>query len=164
MTVPLDAHAVPDAVIVAFGNSRERARSALQRHGLRALRSRVEVLAALYDTPPPGHLTVAVLAARSGDSPGGPTDPDAVRRIVETLTGKGLLHRLDAPGRSSSFGVADRPHHHAVCPECGGVSEIPAATLSARLKSGGGRAMFALASTGSLTLHERCRACAGVSR
>lgn len=75
-----------------------------------------------------GHLAAADVHARLVDAH--PTlNLSTVHRTLVTLADSGLIHVLAQPGQAR-YGLADQPHHHAVCAGCGRTSEVPAADLA----------------------------------
>ena len=96
--------------------------------GMRRTEARAAVLDALLVTP---HQSVNDLPARVA-ARGIPVDLSSVHRIVEAFVSVGLVHALPTVD-GSTYGLADRPHHHAICTSCGRIQEIPAPQLSAAL-------------------------------
>jgi Fe2+ or Zn2+ uptake regulation protein len=86
------------------------------------------VLDALLAT---SHQSINDLHARVA-ARGIPVDLSSVHRIVEAFVSVGLVHALPTVD-GSTYGLADRPHHHAICTRCGRLQEIPAPQLSAAL-------------------------------
>jgi Fe2+ or Zn2+ uptake regulation protein len=80
------------------------------------------VLETLLDQP--GHLSALqiheVIAARLPQ-----IDRSTVHRVLLALADEGVVHMLGHHGQTR-YGMADQPHHHAVCAACGQVAEIPA--------------------------------------
>lgn len=46
-------------------------------------------------------------------------------RTVTTLVDVDVLHRIAFTEKATSYGLATRAHHHALCSRCGQVSDIP---------------------------------------
>jgi Fur family ferric uptake transcriptional regulator len=83
-----------------------------------------------------------------------------VYRNLDALHDAGLIDSIDPGTGQAGFAVRDAAHlhHHLVCSECGGVTEVPAKVLdrlaATLLQSHG----FDLG-TDHLTLVGRCRSC-----
>ena len=138
----------------------ERIGELLRSRGLRRMPSRIAVLAALE--PVDGHLSVADIHQRILDAtPEGAPRPDlaTVYRTVTTLVDQGVLHALAVEGGVTTYGLAGKPHHHAVCTECGTIIEVPANRLSAALEHAIEGSSFTLSERAGLTLHGLCPAC-----
>jgi Fur family transcriptional regulator, ferric uptake regulator len=138
----------------------ERIGELLRARGLRRMPSRIAVLATLE--PVDGHLSVAEIHQRLVDS----TPPDAaapdlatIYRTVTTLVEQGVLHALTVEGGVTTYGLADKPHHHAVCTECGAIIEVPAQRLTSALKKAIEGSSFTLSERAGLTLHGLCPEC-----
>jgi Fur family transcriptional regulator, ferric uptake regulator len=130
----------------------------LRTHGLRRTAPRIAVLATLQ--PVHGHLSVAEIHQRLLDS--GDFDvPDVatVYRTVTTLVEAGVLHALTVEGGVTTYGVAEDPHHHAVCTRCGTIIEVPAQRLSSALEHAIEGSSFTLSERAGLTLHGLCPKC-----
>jgi Fe2+ or Zn2+ uptake regulation protein len=76
---------------------------------------------------------------------------------VAFLVDKGVAHVLPYPGEAR-YGLADSPHHHAVCHACGAVVEIPARALSRVVAAAERSSSFQLADSGQ-ALFGRCPDC-----
>ena len=138
----------------------ERIGELLRSRGLRRMPSRIAVLTALG--PVDGHLSVADIHQRIlGDAPDGTPAPDlaTVYRTVTTLVDQGVLHALAVEGGVSTYGLTEKPHHHAVCTRCGTVIEVPAKRLSAALEHDSEGSSFTLSDQAGLTLHGLCPQC-----
>jgi Fur family transcriptional regulator, ferric uptake regulator len=132
----------------------------LRAHGLRRTTPRIAVLAALQ--PVAGHLSVAEIHRRlteSGSAAAAPPDLATVYRTVTILVEHGVLHMLTLDGGIATYGLADRPHHHAVCTACGTIIEVPAQRLSAALEHAIEGSSFTLSDRAGLTLHGLCPRC-----
>jgi Fur family ferric uptake transcriptional regulator len=129
----------------------------LHAHGLRRTAPRIAVLAALE--PVDGHLSVAEIRQRLAD----PHAPDlaTVYRTVTTLVDKGVLHALSMEGGLTTYGLAETPHHHAVCTRCGAIIEVPAQRLRSALEQASEGSAFSLSDSAGLTLHGLCPRCQG---
>ncbi len=138
----------------------ERIGELLRAKGLRRMPSRIAVLAALE--PVEGHLSVAEIHQRILDAtPDGSPRPDlaTVYRTVTTLLDQGVLHALTVEGGVSTYGLAEHPHHHAVCTRCAAIIEVPAGRLSAALEHAIEGSSFTLSDQAGLTLHGLCPDC-----
>lgn len=136
----------------------ERLGEMLRSRGLRRTPSRVAVLAVLE--PVDGHLSVAdihqrVLAATGAAGP----DLATVYRTVTTLVDHGVVHALAVDGGLTTYGLAEHPHHHAVCTECAAIIEVPAQRLSIALEHASEASSFTLSEQAGLTLHGLCPGC-----
>ena len=130
----------------------------LRAHGLRRTAPRIAVLTTLQ--PVHGHLSVAEIHQRLLDS-GHADVPDVatVYRTVTTLVEAGVLHALAVEGGVTTYGVAENPHHHAVCTRCGTIIEVPAQRLSSALEHAIEGSSFTLSDRAGLTLHGLCPDC-----
>jgi Fur family ferric uptake transcriptional regulator len=138
----------------------ERIGELLRARGLRRMPSRIAVLAVLE--PVDGHLSVADIHQRILEvTPAGTQPPDlaTVYRTVTTLVEQGVLHALTVEGGVSTYGLAERPHHHAVCTSCGTIIEVPAQRLSTALEHAIEGSSFTLSEQAGLTLHGLCPDC-----
>ena len=138
----------------------ERIGELLRARGLRRMPSRIAVLAVLE--PVDGHLSVADIHQRILEvTPTGTQPPDlaTVYRTVTTLVEQGVLHALTVEGGVSTYGLAERPHHHAVCTSCGTIIEVPAQRLSTALEHAIEGSSFTLSEQAGLTLHGLCPDC-----
>jgi Fur family transcriptional regulator, ferric uptake regulator len=132
----------------------------LRAHGLRRTAPRIAVLATLQ--PVRGHLSVAEIhqrLLRSDDADAPPPDVATVYRTVTTLVEAGVLHALTVEGGVTTYGVAEDPHHHAVCTRCGTIIEVPAQRLSSALEHAIEASSFTLSDRAGLTLHGLCPDC-----
>ncbi|OBI42296.1 transcriptional repressor [Mycobacterium kyorinense] len=138
----------------------ERIGELLRAHGLRRMASRIAVLAVLE--PVHGHLSVAEIDQRLREClPAGEQPPDlaTIYRTVTTLVEQGVLHALTLEGGVTTYGLAEDPHHHAVCTRCGSIIEVPAQQLSSALEHAMEGSSFSLSERAGLTLHGLCPAC-----
>lgn len=143
------------------GQRDEWVRSLLHARGLRCTTPRLAVLAVLSETEPAaGHLTAAQIHRRLIDG-GCEVDLATVYRTVSTLVDLGVLHALSVDERGTSYGLADEPHHHAVCTRCGTMIEVPADQLSTALAQASLGSRFILSERAGLTLHGVCPECRG---
>jgi Fur family transcriptional regulator, ferric uptake regulator len=136
----------------------ERIGELLRARGLRRMPSRIAVLATLE--PVDGHLSVAEIHQRlRGSAPVNAPDLATIYRTVTTLVEQGVLHALTVEGGVTTFGLADKPHHHAVCTECGAIIEVPAQRLTSALEHAIEGSSFTLSERAGLTLHGLCPDC-----
>jgi Fur family transcriptional regulator, ferric uptake regulator len=133
----------------------ERIGALLHAHGLRRTAPRIAVLAVLE--PVHGHLSVAEIHHRLADPHA--ADLATVYRTVTTLVDKGVLHALSVEGGVTTYGLADAPHHHAVCTRCGAIIEVPAHRLRSALEQASEGSAFSLSDSAGLTLHGLCPRC-----
>jgi Fe2+ or Zn2+ uptake regulation protein len=97
--------------------------------GGRVTTARRAVLAVFLD-PEAEHLTAEEVAARvQADHPD--IHLSTVYRTLEALEEMGLVSHVHLGHGPSTYHLAGRPHHHAVCQGCGQVVELPADTLKA---------------------------------
>ena len=82
-----------------------------------------------------------------------------VYRTVTTLVDQGVLHALAVEGGVSTYGLTEKPHHHAVCTECATMIEVPATRLSTALEHASEGSSFTLSEQAGLTLHGLCPDC-----
>jgi len=132
----------------------------LRAHGLRRTHARVAVVAILQTVD--SHLTVADIHERlvqSVSEDEQPADVSTVYRTVTTLVEYGVLHALPTDTGVATYGVAIRPHHHAICTHCGAIIELPAQQLSSVLQQASQASSFALPERAGLTLHGLCPQC-----
>lgn len=52
--------------------------------------------------------------------------PSTIYRILASLEELGILTHVHLGHGPATFHLADRPHHHLVCQQCGAVTEVPA--------------------------------------
>lgn len=153
-------HAVTLVPMTVDRPDAERIGELLRARGLRRMPSRIAVLAVLE--PVDGHLSVAEIHQRIlQNDPGDLGRPDlaTVYRTVTTLVDQGVLHALAVDGGVTTYGLAEEPHHHAVCTECGTIIEVPANRLSAALEHAIEGSSFNLSEQAGLTLHGLCPDC-----
>ena len=100
----------------------------LREHGLRVTKQRVAVLAALAEAPHSGADTV--LAAVRADV--GQVSTQAVYDVLNTLTDRGIVRRIQPAGSTARYElrVGDN-HHHLVCRSCGTVVDVDCVTETA---------------------------------
>jgi Fur family transcriptional regulator, ferric uptake regulator len=103
-----------------------------------------------------GHLSVTAIHEQiAGDHP--EVNISTVHRTVAFLVDNGVAHVLPRPGEAL-YGLADEPHHHAVCDVCGAVSEIPAPAMSKAVAAAEDSSDFQIRDAG-LAVFGRCPAC-----
>jgi Fe2+ or Zn2+ uptake regulation protein len=100
----------------------------LRSSGLRVTRQRVAVIAALTDAP---HSRADTVLARVRNDVG-QISTQAVYDVLNTLTERGLIRRIQVAGSPSlhELRVGDN-HHHLVCRSCGTVSDVDCAAGAA---------------------------------
>lgn len=103
-----------------------------------------------------GHLPAADIHAQvATHSPA--VTLSTVYRTLATLTDHHLVHTF-AVGGEAHYGLADDPHHHAICTGCGTATEIPAESVTdliPRLQHAAGLTIDA----GGITLTGLCPHC-----
>src|SRR5688500_5812965 len=104
------------------------ATTVLRDAGLRVTKQRVAVITALADAPHSG--ADAVLTRVRGQV--GQASAQAIYDVLHTLTGRGLVRRIQPAGSSARYElrVGDN-HHHLVCRQCGAVADIDCAIETA---------------------------------
>lgn len=139
--------------------------------GLRTTQARVSVLAALARSR--GPLAAAALVEQLG----GPIELTTIYRTLETLSKKGLVHRVrGADERAWSYAVGGsgpaesvRPgtkggvksshrHAHFVCARCGRIECLPGVSVPPQLGSAKLPDRYAL-DWAEIVLHGRCATC-----
>ena len=100
----------------------------LREHGLRVTKQRLAVMAALEESP---HAGVDSVISRVRLSVG-QVSTQAVYDVLNILTDRGLVRRIQPAGSTARYElrVGDN-HHHLVCRHCGAVVDIDCATGSA---------------------------------
>lgn len=135
--------------------TQRRLRGLLHEHGLRCTAQRLVVLRILDASC--GHLTALVIHQRvlvSGDE----VDITTVYRTLTTLADVGLVHAIAITEQAASYGLATNPHHHALCTQCGQLSQVPAEQLSAALDQARRASRFGLDDS-SMMLRGLCPRC-----
>ncbi|GAA0546179.1 transcriptional repressor [Paractinoplanes ferrugineus] len=84
-------------------------------------------------------------------------DRSTVHRILLALADEHVVHILGRQGEAR-YGMADLPHHHAICSHCGNEAEIPAAAIAPALASATAATGFTFDSS-SVTLTGLCEKC-----
>ncbi|MBU2667114.1 transcriptional repressor [Actinoplanes bogorensis] len=84
-------------------------------------------------------------------------DRSTVHRILLALAEEHVVHVLGRQGEAR-YGMADEPHHHAVCARCGRETEIPAKVIAPALSKATAATGFTFATT-SITLTGLCETC-----
>ena len=100
----------------------------LREHGLRVTKQRISVMSALAARPHSG--ADAVIGAVRADV--GQVSTQAVYDVLNTLTGHGIVRRIQPAGSTARYElrVGDN-HHHLVCRGCGRVVDVDCATETA---------------------------------
>lgn len=100
----------------------------LREQGLRVTRQRVAVMSALVGAPHAVADTVLSLVREEV----GPISTQAVYDVLNTLTDKGLVRRIQPAGSSARYElrVGDN-HHHLVCRSCRSVTDVDCVTTTA---------------------------------
>ena len=95
---------------------------------LRVTKQRVAVISALADAP---HSGADAVLDRVRDEVG-QVSTQAIYDVLNTLTDRGLVRRIQPAGSSARYElrVGDN-HHHLVCRRCGAVADIDCATETA---------------------------------
>jgi Fe2+ or Zn2+ uptake regulation protein len=122
--------------------SREQIAEELRRSGLRATAPRVAVYAAVSDLP--GHPDVQAIIAKVRGN-GDRVSTQAVYDCLRSLTGAGLLRRIEPAGSPARYEsrVGDN-HHHVVCRVCGATHDIDCAVGAAPCLDPGSAGGFAI--------------------
>ena len=99
----------------------------LREHGLRVTKQRISVMSALASRPHSG--ADAVIGAVRADV--GQVSTQAVYDVLNTLTDRGIVRRIQPAGSSARYElrVGDN-HHHLVCRRCGRVTDVACAVGS----------------------------------
>ncbi|HSS32014.1 MAG TPA: Fur family transcriptional regulator [Solirubrobacterales bacterium] len=137
--------------------SREQIAEQLRRHGLRATGARVSVYAAVESLD--GHPDVQTVLARVHED-GETISTQAVYDCLASLTGAGLLRRIEPAGSPARYEtrVGDN-HHHIVCRTCGATEDIDCAFGAAPcLEPAAGTGGFAV-DEAEVTFWGLCPAC-----
>ncbi|MFC7535120.1 Fur family transcriptional regulator [Actinoplanes sp. GCM10030250] len=88
-------------------------------------------------------------------------DRSTVHRVLLTLAEEHVVHVLGKQGEAR-YGMADQPHHHAVCARCGQEAEIPSTAVAPALTAAAAATGFSF-DTGSITLTGLCETCRAAS-
>jgi Fur family ferric uptake transcriptional regulator len=139
--------------------------------GLRTTQARVSVLAALARSRSP--LAAAALVEQLG----APIELTTIYRTLETLTKKGLVHRVrgaderawsyavggGGPGETMSGGAkgagkSSHRHAHFVCARCGRIECLPAVAVPPQLGAAKLPERYVM-DWAEVVLHGRCAAC-----
>ncbi|XVV13975.1 Fur family transcriptional regulator [Actinoplanes sp. CA-131856] len=86
-------------------------------------------------------------------------DRSTVHRILLGLADEHVVHVLGRQGEAR-YGMADHPHHHVVCADCGREAEIPSAAITPALAAASEATGFSFDAS-SITLTGRCANCTG---
>ena len=84
-------------------------------------------------------------------------DRSTVQRVLLALEAERVVHVLGKHGEPR-YGLADRPHHHAVCAVCGKVTELPTDLIQRFINEISVEVGFRF-DRDSITLTGRCRRC-----
>ncbi|MET8630206.1 Fur family transcriptional regulator [Kitasatospora sp. NPDC004669] len=112
----------------------ESCRQRLRAAGARCTDPRLRVLGAVCAQG--GHLTVTEIH-RLITAHGRNINISTAYRSVDRLVQLGLLHGVRGVGGELSYGLADEPHHHALCTGCGRVFEFPSHLVAEGLAAAG---------------------------
>ncbi|MEV7350868.1 transcriptional repressor [Micromonospora chalcea] len=96
----------------------------LRRAGLRTTLARRAVLDALGDAAVERRHLNAGEVHRRLTGRGLAVELSTVHRVLGQLVDLGVAHAVPVGG-AATFGLADQPHHHAVCEGCGGMRQLP---------------------------------------
>lgn len=122
--------------------------------GARRTVARVQVIRVLAAVD--GHVSVTAIHDRiAADQP--EINVSTVHRTIGYLLEHGVVHVLSWPGERL-YGLADQPHHHAVCASCGALDELPAAPLAAAAAAAGTGSTLDIDGA-TVTLSGLCRTC-----
>jgi Fe2+ or Zn2+ uptake regulation protein len=141
--------------------SEEQIAEELRRRGLRATGSRVAVYAAVVGLG--GHPDVQAIVAAVHE--GGETiSTQAVYDCLASLTGAGLLRRIEPAGSPARYEarVGDN-HHHVVCRSCGATEDIDCAVGAAPCLEPGSTGGFAV-DEAEVTFWGLCPGCQRAAR
>lgn len=127
---------------------------AVRAAGLRRTAARTVVLRVLFTADE--HLSVADVVDRCALADGG-LDFGTAWRTLLTLVNIGLVHTVHARC-GTTYGAADRPHHHAVCESCGRTTELPADLFAPAVAAIEQASGFAVPASG-LVAGGRCPRC-----
>ena len=140
------------------GNDHERIRvfaKQLREHGVRGTPVKLAVLKLLAAHP--AHLGVGQLHQQTCQSLGANTELSTVYRIVGQLTELGLVHSVPDPDGQLTYGIADPPHHHAICVGCHSLQQLDFEATADASVSIAQRVGYQRGA--SLVLYGRCAAC-----
>jgi Fur family ferric uptake transcriptional regulator len=130
-------------------------RQLLRDAGVKVTTARLLVLRVLSDAD--AHLGVQEIHARvNAIAP--PIDLSTIYRTVARLEELGLVHSIST-STEALYGLARRPHHHAVCTQCGRVTELSGAPVVAALRGLEAVSGYTLSPGTSLTVHGLCTSC-----
>lgn len=100
--------------------------AALRRAGLRVTVTRLAVFTALAGNAPHSSVDVVVSAVRERLGDG---SPQTVYNVLHTLTGVGLVRRIEPDGRPGLYELRTGDnHHHLVCRCCDAITDVDCAT------------------------------------
>jgi Fe2+ or Zn2+ uptake regulation protein len=129
---------------------------ALRATGLRVTRPRMAVLDAVHANP---HMDTEALIAAARTRLGA-VSHQAVYDVLQVLTDRGLVRRIQPQGSVARYEarVGDN-HHHLVCRSCGAISDVDCATGAAPCLTPSGRQGF-LVDEAEVIYWGRCPSCA----
>ncbi|WBB82472.1 transcriptional repressor [Micromonospora sp. WMMD882] len=96
----------------------------LRRAGLRATLARRGVLEALGEAAGERRHLSATQVHQRLTGQGLTVELSTVHRVLASLVDLGVAHSVPV-GAAATFGLADQPHHHAVCQGCGVMRQLP---------------------------------------
>ena len=130
-------------------------RQLLRDAGVKVTTARVLVLRVLTDAH--AHLGVQDIHARvNAIAP--PIDVSTVYRTVSRLEELGLVHSISTP-TEAMYGLARQPHHHAVCTQCGRITELSGTPVVEALQALEAASGYRLTPGTSLSVHGLCTSC-----
>jgi len=143
----------------------QRIRELLRGYGLRSTEQRLAILRLLATAEdgahghgdPRSHLSVTEIHDRLVGT-GSHMDITTVYRTLTTLVDIGVVHATAHGPNLTTYGLATAAHHHAVCTQCGAISEIPAHELASTLAAVRDLTGFRVQDS-ALTIHGLCRNC-----
>jgi Fe2+ or Zn2+ uptake regulation protein len=85
-----------------------------------------------------------------------------VHRVLTHLVDVGVAHVVPVGG-AATFGLADRPHHHAVCQGCGGMRQLTASAVAGTVLAARavGIEVDPDGGDGGVVVYGRCAPCRG---
>ncbi len=134
----------------------ERTLAEIRAGGGRITPTRRAVLTAILD-PDRHHFTAAEIVSAVEQSRPRP-DRATVYRTLELLVELSVLTPLQLDGEATVYHRSDHRHGHLVCTRCGGIVEIPEATLQSVGDALEARTGFVV-DTGRVAISGLCRGC-----
>ncbi|MFY1659167.1 Fur family transcriptional regulator [Micromonospora sp. WMMD1274] len=130
----------------------------LRRAGLRTTLGRRAVLDALGDAAVERrHLNAGEVHQRLTGR-GLAVELSTVHRVLGQLVDLGVAHAVPVGG-AVTFGLADHPHHHAVCEGCGGMRQLPVPAVAASVAVAREVGVEMDGGSGGVVVYGRCPAC-----